>query len=185
MSSGKSSKVYRLWPRVNASHRRLEPLAQQSGAPPRILVEVAHAHVEHSAAEHVDVRRSRAVDRRRGSASSSRVVMRVDQRHWCASRNVTSTKRFVPMLLHILGPLSRSRAGRPRPARVSTNTCVTVPAHPGGDRIHQLHHFDDAHDRVGFTPADVDERRRAGFRRAKNVPTIGELMTSGTFGPCR
>ena len=54
---------------------------------------------------------------------------------------------------------------------LSIQISAIVPGDAGGDRVHHLHHLDQADDRVGLDArADVDEGRRSGRRSAIERP---------------
>ena len=81
---------------------RRQPPAEQSDAFPGILVQIAHAHVEHRAAENVDERIADAVDRvddrrhhRRGHPSRPQALMRVAQRHVDEAEDIARNLRRV------------------------------------------------------------------------------------------
>src|SRR6476619_1350275 len=84
---------------------------------------------------------------------------------------------FLNMVAAALGPARSGGPDREQPLSVLDRlTVLDVGAHEltvvlRRDLVHQLHRFDDADDLILLHPlTDLDERRRAGLRRAVERP---------------
>ncbi len=96
-------------------------------------------------------RRRRRRRRSRARAPGTRWTIRT-----AISPRLATNTRFMPAA-------RGTAARRTRPARRSSGNLDHRPGNTGRDRVHHLHHLDDADDRVGLDPAaDLDERRLAG-----------------------
>src|SRR5438552_39943 len=119
------------------------------------------------------------------------VVIRVDHRHWCASRSVTSMKSNrrsgdFAWLIRSAGSL-RLEDDQRLPVlhglSVLDEDLANHAAHWRGNRVHELHHLDDAHGRLDldnlthFDERPLSRRGRtvegADHRRAHDAPMLG------------
>ena len=131
--------------------RRREALAQQPDALPRILVQVAHADVEHRAAEDVDVGVAGAVDRaedrrhhRGRHARRPQALVRVAQRDVDEVEALSGHCNF-DSGLHKQSAASCLHRGAVLDQHLHNGRALSL------DRIHQLHHLDDADGVSGST----------------------------------